>query len=1250
MIFAGVMNFDDAIFFMIDVAVLQIINLELGYCIFYNLTHNCSTLTPSVLETVNDLDFVYIQIMNVMCHPCTEYTKLLFESYDLAESYACPLASGFIPYTTTTTTKRYINSYSENPSVITLFGLSFVFNDVEESFILLEDSGVNVFVLLTLGKNIIEGLNRINSKGYVYPEAVDVSYKFLRELESFLVSHGYERKELGSSNNTYTLWYNLIFLNVYYLMCKELKSYKDSFKSMEGEFNDDSDLYADLETLSSEFKARLDPYLRFQIQKRGVTIIQQIYTGFDTEYELSDYRKFCNKLISTQLAVQTRTLIKLPLYKSFDISYIHPTTSEISNFYKPEIEEWTPPQIFGLADDDTKGKKCDELKLINNSLKYCTQSIRKTLYFSLDELNKKLIEKLRSMGGGTLYFEDNRRDQIVLSLPLTPVFSKINYPKEGYSLMDLLEDSKELCKEQLNVRFHEIVSVLKTLDLKNDTSKLLNWYENCKLKPRSLTKLCFVSDDRVNLSVITNFYICAHYNSADLPMLSDFVEFKDQLSIVNKSFITLGKSLRFYGSSIYFRDTKLLAPGGKGRLDQLGELYKDEGDFSKRVLRTEDKNQMGLLLTRDKKLYEEYALLDAKITLKHATEMEAFNMSIQQIGIPITLSSLGRSFVFDEWRNNLNKFFPYQISGKCLMGNSDEVQTPKGLFSTGDVGLHMSYYIGNYKGGRNESFMYGGEDSVYWFDYDLVNAYTTALKDLSLPDYKQGKLLSIETLKTWSTDQLLQGYLIVNTAFKFPPLVKYPSIPCFVDETSTVYPLEGSSLLTGPEYVLALNQGCEFDIKSIFYIPPTEVLKTNTTDKKWQATATAKEKEIGNTTNDSKTVELIQPFYKIIKEVQGMRVKYPKGSFRNLLYKEIGNSIYGNVVRGMSNKKSFDTLTGKMFRVKGTELSNPILASWTTAFIRSVIGECLHNISKLGGKVVSVTTDGFISDVKCLESKLMQLDRESIPLLLKYRELRKDLAGVGKDSALEIKKEGRGIISWSTRGQLGIESGIKATTGFQTNDLEQVELVNLFKDVMSSSEKYFEFTQKRLRGAKDVFSYGGHVTPVYRDQKFRMFHDNRRHIIEPTDFKGCDLSNVLLDSNPVLNVTQAKKQRFLSKFPFNRAYNKLDSRRVASVYKSFLEIGVRNFIKACVAKEYYFGLKGDEFNCYNDLIAFINDFKSTRARDLTLRLTKQSISNLKHRKLIWRSTPRTPENVAFSEYILTRIPHFKVNEFLYKVS
>ena len=87
--------------------------------------------------------------------------------------------------------------------------------------------------------------------------------------------------------------------------------------------------------------------------------------------------------------------------------------------------------------------------------------------------------------------------------------------------------------------------------------------------------------------------------------------------------------------------------------------------------------------------------------------MERFNMSIQQFGVPLSLSSVGQKFVFEKWRNNLQNYLPYQISGKCLMGNVDEVQTPKGLYFTKDVGLYLSHYIGNYKGGRNESFMFG---------------------------------------------------------------------------------------------------------------------------------------------------------------------------------------------------------------------------------------------------------------------------------------------------------------------------------------------------------------------------------------------------------------------------------------------------------------------------------------------------------------------------------------------------------------
>lgn len=41
--------------------------------------------------------------------------------------------------------------------------------------------------------------------------------------------------------------------------------------------------------------------------------------------------------------------------------------------------------------------------------------------------------------------------------------------------------------------------------------------------------------------------------------------------------------------------------------------------------------------------------------------MEQFNLSIKQLGVPLTLSSIGRNYVFEERKNNFPKKRPYLI-------------------------------------------------------------------------------------------------------------------------------------------------------------------------------------------------------------------------------------------------------------------------------------------------------------------------------------------------------------------------------------------------------------------------------------------------------------------------------------------------------------------------------------------------------------------------------------------------------------
>jgi hypothetical protein len=242
------------------------------------------------------------------------------------------------------------------------------------------------------------------------------------------------------------------------------------------------------------------------------------------------------------------------------------------------------------------------------------------------------------------------------------------------------------------------------------------------------------------------------------------------------------------------------------------------------------------------------------------------------------------------------------------------------------------------------------------------------------PDYDKCRRLTVSELNALTNEEILYNYLVVSAQFEFPKDTKYPSIPCFVDENCTVYPLAGGAVLTGAEYLLAKSQGCQFKIDDIYCTP----FKADYNDPK--------------------------PFSSIINLVQAQRREHAKGTISNLMFKEIGNSIYGSVVRGISDKRKFDLKTKGTIRMMGDELTNPLIASWTTAFVRSVIGECLHTIAALDGLVVSVTTDGFITNTGGLEDKLANQF-----LFNEFKKRRCVLSD--DDTGLELKGSGKGILA-----------------------------------------------------------------------------------------------------------------------------------------------------------------------------------------------------------------------------------------------
>lgn len=95
-----------------------------------------------------------------------------------------------------------------------------------------------------------------------------------------------------------------------------------------------------------------------------------------------------------------------------------------------------------------------------------------------------------------------------------------------------------------------------------------------------------------------------------------------------------------------------------------------------------------------------------------------------------------------------------------------------------------------------------------------------------------------------------------------------------------------------------------------------------------------------------------------------------------------------------------------------------------------------------------------------------------------------------------MAKKGVGLLSWSSRGQYGIEGWISAATGYR-----MPKKAGYF-DEMSKvfhGDKTINYVVQRLTTANRIAKKGGHVIMHRNDQVFRLHFDNRRVIqeIEP---------------------------------------------------------------------------------------------------------------------------------------------------------
>ncbi|UCM61218.1 DNA polymerase [Aeromonas hydrophila] len=402
-------------------------------------------------------------------------------------------------------------------------------------------------------------------------------------------------------------------------------------------------------------------------------------------------------------------------------------------------------------------------------------------------------------------------------------------------------------------------------------------------------------------------------------------------------------------SIIEFVDTLFLAPN-KSPLSALGAML---GLPKLEIPDGYSIERMDELLAGNKEAFEQYALRDAQIAVKYALKVRDFlggQFGLQKL--PRSLGAVGVA-VFRQLLKAAD--VDYMAAFGLVIKKEERWNSGKGKVATKAVKRPSpdrwrceALAICCYHGGRNESFMIGPTPIGDWYDWDLKGAYTTGLCDLLEPDYAN--------MYTSSDPQDFIGHVMgfAYVEFAFPAGTRFPCLPVRSEQYGLRFPLSGLAYVTAPEIELALSMGATIAIKHGVIVP-------------WVAGS--------------------QPLFEdFTRMIQRLRREYPKKSLEEVMVKEIGNSLYGKLAQGLSDKTAFDTATGLSKKIGPSAVTNPYMAAHTTGLIRAVCGELLHRIPA-HRTVVSVTTDGFLTD-----APLEELDQTG-PLCRRYQALCQRLHG-----------------------------------------------------------------------------------------------------------------------------------------------------------------------------------------------------------------------------------------------------------------
>jgi len=175
---------------------------------------------------------------------------------------------------------------------------------------------------------------------------------------------------------------------------------------------------------------------------------------------------------------------------------------------------------------------------------------------------------------------------------------------------DVVYKQKAFDVNEIHTSFHDVKSDISQYSL---VKILENVFETHKVDSGSKTSFFSEYTQKLKPLYRPECYLIAHFTTADVSLLADFPEMKNRFSVLNKSFLTLEKTLSFNRWRVHLRDSSLLSPVGMS-LKAIGCLYPSL-PLEKIELTPHQLNNMDQLYNSNRTLFKTYAIQDSKIVL-----------------------------------------------------------------------------------------------------------------------------------------------------------------------------------------------------------------------------------------------------------------------------------------------------------------------------------------------------------------------------------------------------------------------------------------------------------------------------------------------------------------------------------------------------------------------------------------------------------------------------------------------------------